>query len=60
MKQLDIDAAGEGSLTLNTGEMAAGTYTYSYQKRERESGTADSNAVYLSLIFQPEKSVWSR
>ena len=34
----------------------AGTYTYSYQKRERESGTA----VYLSLIFQPEKSVWSR
>jgi hypothetical protein len=38
----------------------AGTYTYSYQDRDRAQGTADSNAVYLSLIFHPEKNVWSR
>ena len=38
----------------------AGSYSYSYQDRERDSGTADSNAVYLSLIFQPETAFWSR
>ena len=38
----------------------AGTYTYSYQDRDRAQGTANSNAVYLSLIFHPEKNVWSR
>lgn len=39
----------------------AGTYQYSYQDREQESGDASSNAVYLSLIYQPEKQfIWSR
>lgn len=38
----------------------AGTYTYSYQDRDRAQGTADGNEIYLSLIFHPEKNVWSR
>jgi len=38
----------------------AGSYRYSYQDRENEGGQADSNQINLSLIFQPEKFVWSR
>jgi hypothetical protein len=38
----------------------AGTYMFSYQDRNREDGSADSNQVNLSLIFQPEKHIWSR
>lgn len=38
----------------------SGRYIYSYQDRERLDGDAMSNAVFLSVIFQPEKTVWSR
>lgn len=38
----------------------AGRYTYSYQDRERANSDVDSNAVYISLVYQPEKTVWSR
>jgi hypothetical protein len=38
----------------------AGTYTYSYQDRQRALGDADSNAVYASLVFNPQKKTWSR
>ena len=36
------------------------SYEYSYQDQERLSGDADSNSVYLGLVFRPEKSIWSR
>ncbi len=38
----------------------AGSYIYSYQDRERDNGSADSNQIRVSLIFQPVKNVWSR
>ena len=39
----------------------AGRYQYSYQDRQQATGDAFSNAVYLSLIFQPENLLtWSR
>ncbi|NQX87054.1 MAG: hypothetical protein HRT77_00165 [Halioglobus sp.] len=37
-----------------------GTYTYSYQDRQRADGDADSNQIDLSLIFRPDRHVWSR
>ena len=37
-----------------------GGYTFKYQDRDRSSGTATSNAVYLSLTLDPEKYIWSR
>jgi hypothetical protein len=38
----------------------AASYEYSYQDREEASGDAVSNAVYLGVMFKPEKSIWSR
>ncbi len=42
----------------------AGTYQYSYQDQNvgqpLQGGSADSNAFYLSITYQPTKSVWSR
>lgn len=38
----------------------AASYEYSYQDQEQESGDAGSNAVYLTVMFRPDKSVWSR
>ncbi|MEM1152960.1 MAG: hypothetical protein AAGI44_02400 [Pseudomonadota bacterium] len=38
----------------------AGTYIYSYQDREVFPGSADSNAVYLSVEYRPGKRSWSR
>ena len=38
----------------------AGTYIFSYQDQDRADGDADSNQINLSLIFHPEKNVWSR
>lgn len=38
----------------------AGRYQFSYQDRELEADSADANAVYLSVIYRPQKSVWSR
>jgi hypothetical protein len=36
------------------------SYEYSEQDLELERETASSNAVHLSLIFKPDKSIWSR
>ncbi|MFV8819496.1 hypothetical protein [Haliea sp. E17] len=38
----------------------SGRYQFSYQDRDLDPDSADSNAVYLSLVFRPQKSVWSR
>jgi hypothetical protein len=38
----------------------AGTYVYSWQDHNRAAGDADSNAINLSLIFQPGQLAWSR
>ncbi len=47
----------------------AGAYMFSYQDRENDGGfvnadqtdgSADSNQINISLIFQPENIVWSR
>ena len=41
----------------------AGSYTYSFQDQKRNNydpGDADSNSVYLSLIWQPDTHAWSR
>lgn len=38
----------------------AGTYVYSWQDRSNFPDDANSNAMYLSLIFQPQKAFWSR
>ncbi|PLW67052.1 hypothetical protein [Pseudohalioglobus lutimaris] len=40
----------------------AGSYQYSYQDQTQllQSGSADSNAFYLSIAYQPTKNVWSR
>lgn len=35
-------------------------YTYSYQDRERASGSADSNAIYATLTYHPNAIIWSR
>lgn len=38
----------------------AGSYAYSWQEREAVDGTANSNEVRVSIIYTPEKSIWSR
>jgi hypothetical protein len=38
----------------------AGSYARSDQNSERADSKADSNAVYASLVYQPEKYLWSR
>lgn len=38
----------------------AGTYQFSYQDRDNEDGHANSNQINVSLIFQPQKYIWSR
>ncbi|MFT5047297.1 MAG: hypothetical protein ACI8UP_004290, partial [Porticoccaceae bacterium] len=38
----------------------AGSYARSYQDSERADSKAESNAVYASLVYQPDKYVWSR
>ena len=41
-----------------------GIYEYSYQDQTfalgAEPGDADSNAVYITVIYKPEKTIWSR
>lgn len=37
-----------------------GTYVYSYQDRESQTESADSNTLYATLIFQPLRTIWSR
>ena len=45
---------------LSTSWYVAGRYVYSWQDQKQATGNADSNAVYVNLIYQPEKLVWSR
>jgi hypothetical protein len=45
---------------LSSSWYVAGRYVYSWQDQKQATGDADSNAVYLNLIYQPEKLVWSR
>jgi predicted porin len=49
---------------LSTSWSVAASYQYSFQNQDGSedqlSGNASSNAVFLSLVYQPSKTVWSR